>query len=72
MQTEMCKRTNINPWIQTNFIGTFVFNAWRCQGSTAGVTTPSAGEMRSTLLVVAALLATLTFVAGFTLLGGLD
>lgn len=44
----------------------------RYSGSRSQGTTPSAGEMRGTLSVVAALLATLTFAAGFTVPGGLN
>lgn len=73
VQDTMCKRTQISPWLTTNYIGTSLANAaFRYRGNTRLGTTPSAGEMRSTLSVVAALLATLTFAAGFTLPGGLN
>lgn len=52
----MCQKLNINPRLKTRFIQD----------------TSALGKLRDTLAVVAALLATLTFAAGFTLPGGLN
>ncbi|CAO2838918.1 unnamed protein product [Amaranthus hypochondriacus] len=62
---EMCERIQINPRLRTNFM-TYP----TMQGTRERIT--SAEEIRGTLSIVAALLATLTFAAGFTLPGGLD
>lgn len=61
----MCERIQINPRLRTNFM-TYP----TMQGTRERIT--SAEEIRGTLSIVAALLATLTFAAGFTLPGGLD
>ncbi|KAK9689091.1 hypothetical protein RND81_09G034800 [Saponaria officinalis] len=52
----MCKQININPHLQTSYI-----QQWT-----------NLDQIRSTLSIVAALLATITFAAGFTLPGGLN
>lgn len=52
----MCKEIKVNPYLKTTYI----------QSRT------NLDEMRNTLSVVAALLATITFAAGFTLPGGLN
>uniref|UniRef100_A0A803LY19 PGG domain-containing protein n=1 Tax=Chenopodium quinoa TaxID=63459 RepID=A0A803LY19_CHEQI len=53
---EMCQRIGFNPWIKTSYF----------QRRTNLL------EVRNSLFVVAALLATITFTAGFTLPGGLN
>ncbi|XP_048496610.1 ankyrin repeat-containing protein ITN1 [Beta vulgaris subsp. vulgaris] len=53
---QMCKQIKVNPLLKTTYI----------QPGT------NLDQMRNTLSVVAALLATITFAAGFTLPGGLD
>ncbi|XP_074319484.1 protein ACCELERATED CELL DEATH 6-like [Silene latifolia] len=53
---KMCKQIKVNPYLKTSYI----------QPRT------NLDQIRNTLSVVAALLATITFAAGFTLPGGLD
>ncbi|XP_074319478.1 protein ACCELERATED CELL DEATH 6-like isoform X2 [Silene latifolia] len=65
----MCKRVGINPRLRTTYIQPTNLNIGR---ATYQSSASSPGEMRSTLSVVAALLATLTFAAGFTLPGGFN
>ncbi|XP_074319472.1 protein ACCELERATED CELL DEATH 6-like isoform X2 [Silene latifolia] len=65
----MCKRSGINPRLRTTYIQSTNFNLGRATNQNSA---SSPGEMRSTLSVVAALLATLTFAAGFTLPGGFN
>ncbi|XP_048497816.1 ankyrin repeat-containing protein ITN1-like [Beta vulgaris subsp. vulgaris] len=56
LQAQMCKEIKVNPNFRTTYI----------QSGT------NLDQMRNTLSVVAALLATITFAAGFTLPGGFD
>ncbi|KAH9603196.1 hypothetical protein KSS87_021916 [Heliosperma pusillum] len=53
---KMCKLIKVNPFLKTSYIRSAT----------------NLDQMRNTLSVVAALLATITFAAGFTLPGGLD
>ncbi|KAK9689080.1 hypothetical protein RND81_09G034100 [Saponaria officinalis] len=66
----MCKRIGINPRLKTTYIRPTKLNLGRATAQQGSASSP--GEMRSTLSVVAALLATLTFAAGFTLPGGFN
>ncbi|XP_074319480.1 protein ACCELERATED CELL DEATH 6-like [Silene latifolia] len=66
---EMCKRIGVNPRLRTTYIQPMNLNLGRATNQSSA---SSPGEMRSTLSVVAALLATLTFAAGFTLPGGFN
>ncbi|KAL2944000.1 Ankyrin repeat-containing protein ITN1 [Bienertia sinuspersici] len=69
MPEAMSQRIGINPRLRTNYIRP---NTIRAGASVTRAAALSAGEMRRTLSVAAALLTTLAFVAGFSLPGGLN